>query len=64
MCVDDHQEECIVPDIWISNKSVLWPPVVDAESAIKNRRKPAKSWSSFKLVKEKFSSGITNDLYL
>lgn len=44
MSVDDHQEECIVPDNWISNRSVLWPPVVDAEKTIKDCRKPAKTW--------------------
>lgn len=48
-----------MPDSWLSEKGfVLWPPVVNAEKAIKCQRKPAKTWQSYKLIKVKFHSGM------
>ena len=55
----DVEVESTVPETWVNlcNKFVWWPPVVNAENFLKERREPAEKWRKFPLVKIKLTSG-------
>ena len=55
------EEEGTVPDLWIDEGFVLWPPVPNSLKFLKERRKPTDKWKKFPLVKIKIKSG-KNDL--
>jgi hypothetical protein len=57
MLVSGREEECTVPSSWVQGSSLLWPPVANAESAIRSCRHPAKTWKAYDIVKVKFESG-------
>ncbi|XP_062592957.1 serine/arginine-rich splicing factor 4-like [Saccostrea cucullata] len=52
----EKEEEGTVPDMWIENDTVLWPPVVNSLKFLKERRKPTEKWKKFPLVKIKKKS--------
>ena len=54
----EREEEGVIPDIWVKDGVVYWPPGVDATKAMKEQREPTSSWRKFKLVKTKITSGI------
>jgi hypothetical protein len=59
----DREIEDVVPDIWIKGESIFWPPVANAEKAMKTRQMPTNSWRVFKLIKIKCKSGMYNTFF-
>ena len=57
-----REEEGVVPDNWICDKKLLWPPVNDATVPLRERREPTAKWKQFKLIKIKCSSGNDQNL--
>ena len=55
---DEVEEEGVIPDCWANEESVYWPPGKNAQKALKERREPGESWSTFPLVKVKCISGM------
>lgn len=52
----DQEEELVIPSSWIEGKSIRWPNSSSAAAALKEMRKPEKTWLKFNLIKVKFSS--------
>jgi hypothetical protein len=54
----DQEEELVIPSSWIEGKFIRWPNSSSAAAALKEMRKPEKTWLKFNLIKVKFSSGM------
>lgn len=54
----DQEEELDIPSSWIEGNFVIWPNSSSAVVALKEMRKPDKTWLKFDLIKVKFSSGM------
>lgn len=54
----DQEEELVIPSSWIEGKFIRWPNSNSALAALKDMRKPEKTWQKFNLIKVKFSSGM------
>nr|XP_034330853.1 uncharacterized protein LOC105325790 isoform X4 [Crassostrea gigas] len=52
----DQEEELVIPSSWIEGKFIRWPNSSSALAALKDMRKPEKTWQKFNLIKVKFSS--------
>jgi len=39
-----QEEEGVVPDIWVKDDVLFWPPGVNAEKAMIDRREPNDKW--------------------
>lgn len=55
---EDQEEELDIPSSWIEGNFVRWPNSSSAVAALKEMRKPDKTWLKFDLIKVKFSSGM------
>jgi len=53
----DREEEGVVPDAWVKDGYIYWPPGVDASKAMETKAQPACSWRKFVLSKIKNKSG-------
>ncbi len=53
--------EGVVPDCWISGKTLFWPRVPNAEKYLRERRTPASNWKTFQIMKIKFQCGKKTD---
>lgn len=53
----EKEEEGTIPDLWIEQDSVLWPPVANGLRFLKERKNPTEKWKKFPLVKIKKKSG-------
>lgn len=54
---DNEEQEGVIPQKWIQNQMVHWPPGVNAARAMDEMRTPTPSWRKFTLVKVKVASG-------
>lgn len=54
---DNEEVEGVIPQKWIKNDVVLWPPGVNAARAVDEMRDPTASWRKFTLLKTKVVSG-------
>ncbi|KAK3105745.1 hypothetical protein FSP39_004720 [Pinctada imbricata] len=57
----DHEEEGVVPACWVKNKMLYWPPGVNAERAMKEKKEPSEKWKKFPVVKIKLQSDDRNE---
>lgn len=55
---DNEEQEGVIPQKWIQNQMVHWPPGVNAAPAMAEMRDPTPSWRKFTLVKVKIASGV------
>lgn len=53
---DNEEQEGVIPQKWIQNQMVHWPPGVNAAPAMAEMRDPTPSWRKFTLVKVKIAS--------
>ena len=53
------EEEGVIPSTWVDKARSLmfWPPGVNAEKFLNERRPSAATWRRFKLTKIKYCSG-------
>lgn len=52
-----REEEGVIPEVWIENKTVRWPDGINVLRARTEQRQPTEKWHKFPLVKVKFRSG-------
>lgn len=52
--------EGVVPEKWVRDGFICWPPGVSAEKSMREMRDPASSWRKFKMVKMKIRSGTAS----
>ncbi|KAA0705191.1 hypothetical protein E1301_Tti017778 [Triplophysa tibetana] len=50
------EEEGVIPEVWVKDNMVHWPPGANVTKAAKEMRMPASSWKMFPLLKIKFKS--------
>ncbi|MEW8548042.1 MAG: hypothetical protein AB2693_31450 [Candidatus Thiodiazotropha sp.] len=50
--------EGVIPSTWLRDKTVMWPPGVDAAKAFEEQAAPNERWRAFHLVKVKHRSGM------
>ncbi|KAI7793181.1 putative verprolin-like [Triplophysa rosa] len=50
------EEEGVIPEVWVKDNMVHWPPGANVTKAAKEMRTPASSWKMFPLLKIKFKS--------
>ncbi|KAA0702698.1 hypothetical protein E1301_Tti011216 [Triplophysa tibetana] len=50
------EEEGVIPEVWVKDNMVHWPPGANVTEAAKEMRRPASSWKMFPLLKIKFES--------
>lgn len=54
-----REEEGVIPDLWLKEDKVFWPPGTNATKAMANMLAPADNWKEFRLIKIKTKSGTT-----
>ena len=52
-----REEEGVISEVWIENKTVRWPDGINVLRARTEQRKSTEKWHKFPLVKVKFRSG-------
>ncbi|XP_052420563.1 uncharacterized protein LOC127964403 [Carassius gibelio] len=50
------EEEGVIPEVWVKDNMVHWPPGANVTKAAKEMRTPTSSWKMFPLLKIKFKS--------
>ena len=53
----EGEQEGVIPDLWVMDNYVHWPPGANAAKAMEQKKKPSGTWRKFKLVKIKITSG-------
>lgn len=57
------EDEGVIPEVWVKDNMVHWPPGANVTKAAKEMRTPTSSWKMFPLLKIKFKSSELTSIF-